>query len=57
MKHNQLGILADGEFEAGRHEEEWNGKDANAHVVASGVYFRKIVTDGFSEAKRMILMK
>lgn len=54
----EIKTLADNEFEAGGpYYEEWDGKDNNGHMVASGVYFYKLVTDGFSEARRMVLMK
>jgi hypothetical protein len=53
----EITVLADGEFEAGNHEEEWNGTDANGSTVASGVYFYRIITDGFNEARRMVFMK
>ncbi len=43
--------------EAGYHSVEWNGLNDSGRAMSSGVYFYKIETDQFSEAKRMILLK
>jgi hypothetical protein len=43
--------------EAGVVEIMWDGKDASGSVVASGVYFYKMVAGDFSATKRMIMLK
>jgi hypothetical protein len=35
----------------------WDGRDASGSAVASGVYFYKLVTDGFSDTRKMVLLK
>jgi hypothetical protein len=35
----------------------WDGRDAAGSAVASGVYFYKLVTDGFSQTRKMVLLK
>jgi hypothetical protein len=35
----------------------WDGRDARSQTVASGVYFYKLVTDGFSQTRKMVLLK
>lgn len=35
----------------------WDGKDENNNPVVSGIYFYKLQTAGFSQTKKMILMK
>ncbi len=35
----------------------WNGKDNNNNNVSSGIYLYKLVTDNYSKANKMILMK
>ncbi len=41
----------------GNHQAVWDGKDRNGHVVASGVYFYRFVTDGYIETKKMMLLR
>ncbi|HPT72750.1 MAG TPA: C25 family cysteine peptidase [Candidatus Cloacimonadota bacterium] len=50
-------ILADGKFEAGLHTLVWNGRNDTNQNVASGVYFYRIVTPGYTEVKKAILLK
>ena len=39
-------------IQAGKYETQWNG-----NIYASGVYFYKLMTDGYMETKKMILIK
>ena len=39
------------------HHVVWDGKDNQGQHVPSGVYFYKIIADGFVNVKRMVLMK
>jgi hypothetical protein len=41
----------------GTHTEFWNGTDAEGNSVPSGVYFYRIVTDDFVDARKMVLLK
>ncbi|UCE19790.1 MAG: FG-GAP repeat protein [Gemmatimonadota bacterium] len=54
--YNVLGqvveILVDAELSPGRHVVRWNGSQ-----VSSGVYFYRMVADGFTDTKRMVLRK
>lgn len=54
--YNMLGqtltVLVDGELEAGTHQYSWNGENNS-----SGMYFYKIITNDYTETKRMILIK
>ena len=45
--------LIDKEFEAGIHHINWNASASNA----SGVYFYRLWTNGFSQIRRMLLLK
>ena len=45
--------LIDKEFEAGIHHLNWNSSARNA----SGVYFYRLWTNGFSQIRRMLLLK
>lgn len=48
----EVGILENGEFEAGNYTVNWD-----ASAFPSGVYFYKLETDGFISTKRMVLLK
>ena len=59
--HDMLGrlvtTLIDRSQNAGFNSIVWNGKDRFGRTVGTGVYFYRIKTEGFSDVKRMILMK
>jgi hypothetical protein len=49
--------LVDADLEAGPHAVAWNGRDAAGRPVASGNYFYRLRTDGFSEMRSMTLVR
>jgi len=53
----QLRTLVSERLSAGRKVVTWDGTDNGGHPVASGVYFYRISTDGYAEAKKMLLLK
>lgn len=59
--YNVLGALIAVPFDdavmAGEHQVVWDGRDQNGQTVASGVYLYKLVTDSYSEARKMMLLK
>jgi hypothetical protein len=44
-------------YAAGVYEVPWNGADARGAVQPSGVYFYRLTTGDFSEARKMVLLK
>ncbi|MBK6733511.1 MAG: family 16 glycosylhydrolase [bacterium] len=42
---------------SGRHEVVWNGRDEAGQVMAAGVYFYRLDAAGYSETRRMTLLK
>jgi hypothetical protein len=49
--------LVDGAKPVGRHEVAWNGLDESGRRASSGVYFYQLVTDDFSQTRKMALLK
>ncbi|HEX6791050.1 MAG TPA: T9SS type A sorting domain-containing protein [Candidatus Krumholzibacteria bacterium] len=42
---------------AGTYTEKWDGRNDAGTTVSSGVYFYKLVTNNFSQTKKMVLLK
>jgi hypothetical protein len=42
---------------SGQHRVEWDGKDEKGKEISSGVYFYRIKTPEFSQAKKMVLLR
>ena len=59
--YNLLGALIAVPFDdavlAGDHQVVWDGRNLNGESVASGVYLYKLVSDRYSEARKMMLLK
>ncbi|MBM2841007.1 MAG: FlgD ig protein, partial [Bacteroidetes bacterium] len=59
--HNLLGQevarLVEGEQEAGFHEVQWSGRNANGTAVASGVYLYRIHARDFVKTSKMLFLK
>ncbi|MDD4050472.1 MAG: S8 family serine peptidase [candidate division Zixibacteria bacterium] len=49
--------LHDGPLAAGAYALVWDGKDADGHAVASGIYFYRLRSDDHSQSRKMILLK
>lgn len=59
--YNSLGqrvtTLVDGVRDGGDQTVTWNGTDQSGNSVASGVYFYRLKADGYSDSKKMLLLK
>jgi hypothetical protein len=53
----RIATLADGHFEAGEQSLTWNGRDATGKPQASGVYFVRFAATGYTETKRLVLLR
>ena len=42
---------------AGRHQVRWSGKDNGGNTVSSGVYLYKFESEGFTQTRKMLLVK
>jgi hypothetical protein len=48
--------LVSGPWDRGRHELVWDGQDKSGRTAASGVYFVRLVVDGESEARKVLVL-
>ena len=49
--------LIDGRMSAGQHHVTFDGRGDDNNVLASGVYFYRLVTEEFTQSRKMTLMK
>jgi flagellar hook assembly protein FlgD len=42
---------------AGVYDVKWNGRDSAGVRVASGVYFCRLVTNGFTQTRKLTVLK
>ncbi len=49
--------LVDAGYPAGYHEMQWDSKDDAGRVVSSGVYFCHLTAGGFTQTRKMLLLK
>ncbi|MBE0566151.1 MAG: right-handed parallel beta-helix repeat-containing protein [Krumholzibacteria bacterium] len=52
-----VATLVDGQRGAGRHEQPWHGRDDEGRAVASGVYLYRFEAGGYTETRRMALVR
>jgi hypothetical protein len=50
-------VLVDEEKLPGSYQVVWDGKDQNGEQVSSGIYFYKLDAPGYTETKKMVLLK
>jgi hypothetical protein len=57
MLGQKVKVLKDQHLESGEHVVRWNGINSAGERVASGVYFYRLDTEGFSSSRKMMLLK
>lgn len=50
-------VLVDDMLQVGRHRAVWDGRDNSGRMVASGVYFYRLETEGFLAKARVMLVR
>lgn len=53
----RVATLASGVREAGSHEAVWNGRDDQGHALASGQYFYRLMADGKTLTRKLLLVR
>lgn len=49
--------LVDAPIAAGDQQAQWDGKDRSGNLVANGVYIYSIQANGFSQSRKLLLLK
>ena len=57
MLGQEIKTLFNGIQEYGFHSIIWDGKDNLGRDMASGVYFTRMTSNGFTQTKKMLLVK
>ena len=52
-----VNTLLNSEMQSGVHSVRWDGTDDSGKELSSGVYFYRLRTDGYSETRKMMLLK
>ena len=56
VQGRKVKTIVDGLVTAGRHVVEWDGRDGDDHVVASGVYLCRICSGEKAEVRKLVLL-
>ena len=57
IRGREVRLLVDGDFSAGPHAEEWDGRDEDAVPVSSGIYFARLTFAGQDRVQKMVLAR
>ncbi|MFQ5632886.1 MAG: FlgD immunoglobulin-like domain containing protein, partial [bacterium] len=49
--------LFSGELKNGTHRLNWDGRNEQGQIMASGVYVYRLRSEGFSQSRKLVLMK
>ena len=53
----EVRALVSGEQPVGQYQVRWNGRDNEGRDVASGTYYCRLITDGGTETRKMMLLR
>jgi hypothetical protein len=54
---NKIQTLADEFKSAGYYSESWDGKDDNEFQVPTGIYFYRLITDYYTQTRKLLIIK
>lgn len=53
----EVSRLVNGEDQSGSHSVAWNGRHSDGRPIPSGIYIARLVTPGYTQSTKMILLK
>jgi FlgD Ig-like domain len=53
----RVAVVANGEYDSGRHTVRWDGVNASGNSVSSGIYFVRMTSGDFVAKKKLVIMK
>jgi flagellar hook assembly protein FlgD len=53
----RVATLVDGQKSGGQKRVTWNGRNDRGNEVATGVYFYRMTVPGFTQTRKMVLVK
>ncbi len=57
IRGERVTTLADDTYAAGDYTVEWDGSSDNGNLVSTGVYLYRLLSDNFSDTRKMVLLK
>lgn len=57
LRGQLVNTLADGIYEPGNYQVQWQGEDSQGNRVTSGVYFYRLSTPQFKVTRKMVILK
>ncbi|MFH1844191.1 MAG: LamG-like jellyroll fold domain-containing protein, partial [bacterium] len=57
IQGRKVATLVDAVLPVGVHRVDWEGRDDSGALVSSGIYFYQLATPGFSQTRKMTLLK
>ena len=57
VRGRRLATLAEGEYAAGHHVVEWNGRDGQGRGLSSGVYLIRLAVPGYERTHRVVMVR
>ncbi|MCR4736451.1 MAG: T9SS type A sorting domain-containing protein, partial [Treponema sp.] len=49
--------LSKGNLSAGKHKFSWDGRNKSSSTVARGIYFIRVIGNGFDETRKVMVVK
>ena len=57
LSGQEIRVLVDEKMSAGLHKVKWNAKDGKGIDVPAGLYIYRIETEGFTDSRKLLLVK
>lgn len=57
LRGREVVRLADGHLQVGYHQYQWAGRDRGGRSLSSGIYFARLVAQGYVKTIKMVFIK